>query len=330
MVGLAYGKYFNCFRGMLIFLYGQDNFRSRRKLNEIIEKYQKSQKSGFNLRRFDLAETDFQDVFSEFQQSSIFQEKKLLVLENVFSSPNLKEKLLENEKALLESKDAIVFYENDKLGKIAEKNAFFKFLHKEAKSQEFNLLIGQQLRSWARKELTKRKCEIEENALEKLIEFIGNDLWRFSNEIQKLSSFKSRIDMDAVLLLVKPKIETDIFKTIDCIAAKKTKTALKLIRQHLEDGENPLYLFSMMTFQFRNLLLVKSLEKEGTHHGNPYVMAGKLGMHPFVFSKTMRQVNFFTLEELKKIYRKIFQADLDIKTGKVQPDAALDLFIVTI
>ncbi|OHA70243.1 MAG: DNA polymerase III subunit delta [Candidatus Wildermuthbacteria bacterium RIFCSPHIGHO2_12_FULL_40_12] len=315
---------------MLIFLYGQDNFRSRRKLNEIIEKYQKSQKSGFNLRRFDLAETDFQDVFSEFQQSSIFQEKKLLVLENVFSSPNLKEKLLENEKALLESKDAIVFYENDKLGKIAEKNAFFKFLHKEAKSQEFNLLIGQQLRSWARKELTKRKCEIEENALEKLIEFIGNDLWRFSNEIQKLSSFKSRIDMDAVLLLVKPKIETDIFKTIDCIAAKKTKTALKLIRQHLEDGENPLYLFSMMTFQFRNLLLVKSLEKEGTHHGNPYVMAGKLGMHPFVFSKTMRQVNFFTLEELKKIYRKIFQADLDIKTGKVQPDAALDLFIVTI
>jgi len=313
---------------MIFFLYGQDNFRSRQKLNEIIEKYKKSQKSGFNLRRFDFAETDFQDVLSEFRQNSIFQEKKLLVLEGAFSSPDLKEKLLANRKALLGSGDAIVFYENDKLGKIAEKNAFFKFLQKEAKSQEFNLLSGQQLKNWARKELTKRKCEIEENALEKLIEFVGNDLWRFSNEIQKLASFKPKISIGDVALLVKPKIETDIFKTIDCIAAKKTKTALKLVRQHLEDGESPLYLLSMIAFQFRNLLLVKSLERDGMNYNNPYVIAGKLGMHPFVFRKTTQQANFFTLEELKKIYRKIFQADLDIKTGKIEPVTAIDLLIL--
>ncbi|KKP93768.1 MAG: polymerase III subunit delta protein [Parcubacteria group bacterium GW2011_GWC1_38_6] len=316
---------------MIFFLYGKDNFRSRQKLNEIIEKYQKSQQSakgGFGFQRFDLAETNFGDVLLEFQQNSIFQGKKLLVLENAFSNTDFKENFIRNKNVFLESQNIIIFYENNDLGKITEKSVLFKFLQKEAKCQEFKALSDQQLKNWAKKEFDSRNCKIEEVALEKLIEFVGNDLWRFSNEIQKLASFKSKIITDDIVLLVKPKIETDIFKTIDCIANKKTKTALKLIRQHLEDGENPLYLLSMITFQFRNLLLVKSLEQEGMHYGNPYVVASRLGMHPFVFKKTMQQANLFTLEELKKIYRKIFQADLDIKTGKVDSATAIDLLII--
>jgi len=38
----------------------------------------------------------------------------------------------------------------------------------------------------------------------------------------------------------------------------------------------------------------------------------------------------FTLEELKKIYYKIFQADLNIKTGKIEPEVGLDLLITEI
>ena len=66
-------------------------------------------------------------------------------------------------------------------------------------------------------------------------------------------------------------------------------------------------------FQFRNLLTVKS--------------GAKLKTHPYVLQKTIRQAKFFSFDELKKIYRRIFQVDLDIKTGKVDPNTALDLFI---
>lgn len=313
---------------MIFFIYGQDNFRSRQKLNEIIEKYKNSQKSGLAFQRFDLAEVNFQDVFSEFQQDSLFQEKKLIVLDGAFSNILFKEEFTKNKKEFLGSKNIIVFYENNAIGKILEKSVLFKFLAKEAKCQEFKPLSGQQLKSWTKKELENRKCKIEEDALDKLIEFVGSDLWRMSNEVNKLSNYSTKIDVNAVVLLVKPKIETDIFKTIDCIANKKIKTALKLMRQHLDDGEAPLYLLSMIAFQFRNLLLVKSVMKEGVYYTNPYALAGKIGMHPFVFQKTMQQVNLFTFEELNKIYRKIFQVDLDIKTGKVEPSTALDLLIL--
>jgi DNA polymerase-3 subunit delta len=53
-------------------------------------------------------------------------------------------------------------------------------------------------------------------------------------------------------------------------------------------------------------------------------------MHPFVVEKTLFQARKFQLEELKKIYQKIFQVDLDIKTGKVDPETALDLLIAEI
>ena len=36
------------------------------------------------------------------------------------------------------------------------------------------------------------------------------------------------------------------------------------------------------------------------------------------------------MPQLKKIYQKIFQVDFDIKTGKIEPETALDLLLAEI
>ena len=53
-------------------------------------------------------------------------------------------------------------------------------------------------------------------------------------------------------------------------------------------------------------------------------------MHPYVIQKSTQQTRKFNFEELKKIYQKIFQVDLDIKTGKIEPETAIDLLIAEI
>ncbi|HEY0087510.1 MAG TPA: hypothetical protein VGB37_01630, partial [Candidatus Lokiarchaeia archaeon] len=198
---------------------------------------------------------------------------------------------------------------------------------------------------------------IENPALENLINFVGNDLWQMKNEIEKLVSYKfsKRVDeaiassspvanarevdetisssppfndnqvvqVKDIELLVKPKIETDIFKTIDAIAQKNKNLALRLLHKHLEKGDSPLYLLSMINFQFRNLLMVKS-------HKTEQGLNEDLGMHPYVIRKTTEQARKFTTSELKKIYQKIFKVDLSIKTGKINPDVALDLLVTEI
>lgn len=311
---------------MIIFLYGEDTYRSRQKSNKIIEEHKKIHQSGLNLIYLDGKNLEFEDFKDVFQQTSMFGEKKLVVLSDVFSSQDFKEKFLKNSKTLLNSKDIILLYEEDG---ISEKDRFLKFLNKQGKSQNFQLLKGEKLKKWLRQEFSKFKAEISSEALDKLINFVGSDLWQMSNEIKKLVSFKKnrKIKTEDVELLVKPKIETAIFKTIDAIALKNKKQAISLIHQHLEKGDNLLYLLSMINFQFRNLLIIKDLIEKR----RPYYSILKITkLHPFVVQKSYQQAGKFTLSELKKIYQKIFQVDLSIKTGKIEPETALDLLLTEI
>ena len=316
---------------MIIFLYGPDTYRSKQKLNEIIEHYKKIHKSGLNLKFFEGEELNFEDFKDEFQQTSMFKEKKLVVLTNFFSNLVFKERFLKEGKNFVNSADIILFYEKNP---IPEKDSLFHFLIKNAKSQEFKLLAGQKLKNWVKKEFLNFGIEISQEALEKLISFVGNDLWQMSNEIKKLVAYRTghnqvttvtkvcpEIKREDVELLVKPKIETDIFQTINAIAARNKKMALKLLKAHLEKGDSPFYLFSMINFQFRNLLIIKDLMERNL---SPYSLNH---LHPYVIKKSIPLLEKFSFPELKKIYQKIFQLDLDVKTGKIEPEMALDLLI---
>ena len=55
---------------------------------------------------------DFNDFYSNFKINSMFAEKKLIVLKNVFDNKKFQENFLENIKNLEELKDIIVVYED--------------------------------------------------------------------------------------------------------------------------------------------------------------------------------------------------------------------------
>ena len=314
---------------MIIFLYGPDTYRSREKLNEIVEHYKKIHKSGLNLKFLDLKEKDFQDFKNEVQISSMFSERKLLVLKNAFENFDFKKKFSAEIEKFVKSEEVILFYEEE-----IKKDKFFQTLKKFSEYQEFQLLDGERLKNWVKKEFKKYQAKIDSAVLEKLIEFVGNDLWQMANEIKKLVAYKTghnqittvtklcpEIEREDVELLVKSKIETDIFKTIDAIAAKNKKRALKLLKAHLEKGDSPFYLFSMINFQFRNLLIIKDLMERNLS------LYRFTDLHPYTIKKTLALSERFRFPELKKIYQKIFQLDLDVKTGKIEPEMALDLLI---
>ncbi len=308
---------------MIYFIYGEDSYRAKKKLEEIIDGYKKVHKSGLNLIYIDAREKDFKDFYSNFKITSMFAEKKLILLKNTFDEEKFQEDFLENVKSLEEIKDIVIIYEDNAPDK---RTRFYKALQKYAKCQEFNCLQPALLKKWVVCEFEKNKVKINADALDLLCEFVKNDLWKMANEISKLSNYKAGniIKKEDVELLVKPGIENDIFKTIDALASKDKKQALFLLHKHLEGGDNSLYLLSMIAYQFRNLLIIKELQESNT----PYnLIAKKSGLHPFVVQKSFYLCNQFSMEKLKKIYRKIFQIDSDIKTGKIEPELALDLLL---
>jgi len=313
---------------MLILLYGPDTYRLSQKLNEIIEQYQKIHKSGLNLKYLDLSDKDvgFQNFSDEFQQASMFKGKKLIILKNAFSHPDFQDKFLADLNGFVDAEDVILLVEKNK---ILSTSRLLKALKKKAQVQEFKLLEGKGLEKWTQKEFEKCGVKIGAAPLKKILEFVGNDLWRLSNEIQKLVNYNkgkagSKISTEDIDLLIKPKIDPDIFKTINLLALKNRGEALKLLKKHIEKGDAPLYILSMINFQFRNLLIIKELIEKNMPY---YLIAKETGIHPYVIKKTYPQAERFSLPELKKIYQKIFEVDLALKTGKIDAETALELLI---
>jgi len=316
---------------MLILLYGEDTYRSRQKLCEIIDHYRELHRGALNLEYLEGKNIDFKQFKDGLLQSTIFKGKRLIILKNVFGNPGFKEELLNSTDIFLNTKDVILFFEDEE---VSDKDQLLVFLEKKGKVQEFKKLGKVQLEKWLKNELEKFHMEADKNVFLKLIDFVGNDLWKMSNEIKKLAAFKNiqnsvkkRIELEDVELMVKPKIETDIFKTIDAIALKNKKQAISFLHKHLEEEDSPLYLLSMINYQFRNLLLVRDLIDKG----KPYPTIAKMTkLHPFVLQKTFSQAQKLNRRELKNIYQRILKVDLDIKSGKLDPQTALDLLIAEI
>ena len=305
---------------MIIFLYGQDDYRSKLKLKEIIEQYKKLHKNKASFESLNAENLDFNSFKNIIFQESIFSKKKLIIIKNIFLNKTFQEMFLKENKKFLEVKDTILFFEEESV----KKGKLFNFLKKNSKSQEFKPLEGKVLLNWAEKEFKKNGVHVDTPALKKIIDLIGNNLWLLSNEIKKISSYKKEgtVCEKDIDLFVNPKMEVGIFQVIDAIASKDKKRALSLAHKYLEIGEPALMLFSMVRFQFKNILSAKDLGD-----GNIDRLMKEAGISFFPAKKAIMLSREFSLEELKKIYWKLFQIDFDIKTGKIDPRIALDILI---
>ena len=310
---------------MIIFIYGEDNFRALRKLKEIEKKYKSLHKKSFSFEKISSQEVSFEDFWSKFKQRSIFAEKKLFFLKDVFLNKNFKENFLNKIKELENSSNITVVSEQKKP---LSKEKLFSELKKRAKTQEFSFLKEQKLREWVKKEFEKSKVIVDSKALDKLIEFVGSDSWRMFSEIEKLKNYKKgTIREEDINLLIKPKIDNNVFKTVEALAKRDKRKALWFVENHLAEGDSPFYVLAMVSFQFRNLLMAGYFREERKSLGE----FNKLKFcHPFAAQKAWRASSNFSFSEIKKIYQKVFETDIEIKTGAVSPEKGLRLLATEI
>lgn len=326
---------------MLIFLYGQDTFRSKEELRKMIEENKKANSGWFDFVRIDASDKEA-EVLKELKQAtdtmSMFNSSKMVVVENVFVlRPEAQDELfnfLEKRNIEKESNTTLIFWCDD----IDVKSSIYKYLKSKAECKEFKSLDKSQLKKWIKDFVNKQNGRIDSQAIDRIINYIGNDLWRLSNELNKLIAYKmgdvrrptsdmydvghltSRIiSAEDVELFIKPEIDLNIFDLVDAIGYKNKAKALKLFNQHIEDGANEHYLLSMIVSQIRNLIKVKTAEA-----------IELLGLHPFVVRKTSQQAEKFTFEALKKIYYHLMTIDFESKLGKTDIRTALELFITNI
>lgn len=313
---------------MIIFLYGSDGYRLKQNLEKIVAEYKKKHENGMAFYALDFSENpggEIENLDNILKTISFFDEKKLIVLKNTFGAGEKIAGLIKKWDLAGDKDKIIVFAENGKETELAKRSKkFFTLLSGGGNMvRSFELLSGKKLEDWVVREAETIGAKIEPAAARKLVDFANNDSWRLAIELEKLASYaaaggNNRISEKDIELLVTPKINLNIFETIDAIGQRSRGKAALLLNKHLLEGEDPYYLFSMIIYQFRNLLRVKSLANtNGTSTPTSDTIAKKTGLHPFVARKALEQSRKFELEELKQKFTRLADYDTAIKNGEI-------------
>jgi len=183
------------------------------------------------------------------------------------------------------------------------------------------------LAAWVIQRVRKKGGRIRLDAAEEIGAFVGQDLLLLDQEIDKVLTYANQeeITTSHVGSLVSYARQAIVFSMVDALSIGDGATALQLCRQMLKEGSSASYLFAMILRQFRILVQLQDFGSSGTTEEG---IASALQLHPFAVKKGLPQALRFSKDRLKTIYEKLLQVDQAIKTGRLEPEVALDLMIV--
>jgi len=321
---------------MILFFYGADSFRSQEKIKQLKEKFLAKDSSGSGLSVLDFGEkvplSSIQDAIST---GGLFSSKRFIIIRDAISATSAEMQkdivaLLKNHKGLTNDEDMVVlFWENTDPKK---NGSLFKYLFKNAKKQEFSPLSNAEISKWIIKKIAEinSAITIDLKTADMLATYVGNDLNALENELFKLISYSKngKITPQDIELLVKAKLDSTIFETIEALTSGNKKKALELFHGQLANGEDAYYILSMYVYQVRNLLkIAECVENGNTNHFN---IAKEAKLHPFVVQKSLPHIRALSLEKIKSMLLTLADIDLAAKTGKTDLILALDSFIVSL
>jgi len=314
---------------MIIFFYGEDVYRLREKLKALKDKFISASLGDTNLAILEGKTVEYNEISRQVLAIPFLSKTRLVIIENLLKEgkKDVQEKVGELLKKLPDS-TVLVFAEVNNPDK---RTSLYKKLVKEKMAQEFAPLESIQVKRWIRKEAENRDVDIENDAINTLSDYFGGDLYRQKNELEKLAaSIQHRRDKTITSIdvkkLVRPEVESNIFALSDYIGQKNFQAATKELDRLEKNGENEIYIFTMVVRQFRNLLILKdTINRKGNI--NSYQMAKEVGMNPYVAQKTMPAARNFEWHKLRQIYKTLLNFDLAIKTGKMEGKVALNLFL---
>jgi len=189
----------------------------------------------------------------------------------------------------------------------------------------FDLPKGEALVRWIRARAKAEKGEISLEAAQALAE-VEADPRALGNEISKLLTyvnFARPVELEDVQTLTPAGGEAKVFDMVDAIGQRRGPLAQRELHKLLESAE-PLYALSMIVRQYRLLLLAREMLNERASEAE---ISKALGLHPFPTGKICAQARNFKLGDLEVIYRRLLQYDVEIKTGRIQAEAALDTLV---
>lgn len=337
---------------MIIFLHGDDTFRSREKLRELKEKFLREvDPSGMNLVTIDGTSATADEIWAAVAAQSFLVRKRMVVVEDLGAQKS--NAVREGVAGFLERipEDVIaVFWEgrshaptsssrvkrgiSPKRGKGAtaknapkEDSGLSPLLLKEKFAQEFAPLDGVALSRWVQDRAKVLGATIEPAAIRELTAIVGPDLWRMANELEKLSL--AARDKPIISPLIRDLVDiapSDSFFTfLDAVGQGDRAAAIRCLRELEAARVDPHHLLAMLHRQLRLLVMAADCLERGVP---PSQLAAELGVHPYVAQKLVAQTQQRVAKQnFVGLYPRLLELDRKLKSSRAPWQVLMDLFV---
>jgi DNA polymerase-3 subunit delta len=274
---------------------------------------------GFNVEVFDGKGLDAARVISAARTVPMMADTRLVLLRHVDAmtpteQTNLAEYLDDPSDSTCFLATATKLDGRAKLAKAAKKKGYLI----EAKP-----LRGRELREFIRAAATAREHTIAPQAIEALLDAVGDDLAAIDDAMERLSLFVGagqRIDAEAVMMCVTRIRVESIWSLVDAIGLKDRRKGISAAQSLLDDREPPLRLLAMVARQLRIVARMREALSEGLR---PQEAAKRAGAPPFKAGDLTESARRFTADSLGRAFTLIAETDRALKGSKRPPDVIL-------
>ena len=187
---------------------------------------------------------------------------------------------------------------------------------------------GRSLATWVRQRAAAHKLKVDDRAAYALTDSVGNGLRDIDAALGQLAvalGDGAKVSADAVRRAFPRHADERTFAFTDAVGERKLAPAVVALRRLLDQGDEPLALFGVLTAHLRRLLRARPYADAG-----PRDVASALGMPEWRAKKMIAQVRSYREDELVDALQLLATTDLDMKGEFPSPDAALERAVMKI
>lgn len=199
-----------------------------------------------------------------------------------------------------------------KYKKIDKRKKFGKELSKKTVLFESKKLYENQVPAWIKNYVTELNCSIDDKSCRILTEYLGSDLSKISNELNKLSlNLKSGEQITPKIIEENIGISKDfnIFELQNALGVKDILKSNRIIKHFSENPKNHPFVLTISSLfsYFQKIMIYHNLKDKSKNS-----VASALGVNPFFVSSYQIAAKNYSMSKLFKIFT--YLKDYDLKS----------------
>ena len=296
----------------IYFLMGEESYYIDKISDFIEETVLDEAEKGFNQQVMYGRDATIEDIVGAAKRYPMMAERQVLIVKEAQDLSRNIEKLVSYAE---NPQPTTVLVLNYKYKKLDKRKKLYKVIAKSGLIFESKKLYENQVSDWIRRVLSGKKYQVEPKAAQMLVEFLGTNLSKISNELDKLM-----LILPEGTIINPTHIEENIgiskdynnFELRKAVGEKNVVKANRIIAYFAENPKNnPLVMtISLLNSFFTQLLLFHSLDDRSKNS-----VAKMLGVNPFFVDEYFLAARNYPMRKVAQVIA--FLRDADIKSKGV-------------